>query len=364
MKKNILLIVNKLDIGGAEIYVLTFANRLNQMGYKVFVASSGGKLVSKLDNGIEHITVRSNAKEINGILNTANNINKLVSKYNIDLIHSNSVFTCLMAKLGTLFKGTSIINTAHSWGTNKNFISAQIINFCATKVIAVSRSTANNYVKNGLNKKKIFVIHNGIDTNKFSKLPEGTVQILRNELNLSTDDFVITNIARMEETRKGHNTLIDAAKQVTLKHPKTKFLLVGDGNLKEGLIKKVKEYNLEKNILFLGDREDIPELLSLSKIFCLASDWEGLPLTIAEAMSCGIPVIASDISGIPEIVTEGETGYLIPPGNAPTLADKIIKLIENPDLLKSMQNKGTQICHDRFNIDKQILAIDKLYQSL
>lgn len=364
MKKNILLIANRLDLGGAEIYVISIANRLAKLDYNVSVASSGGRLVETLSKEVKHFTIPADAKKITQIISCAKKLRKILNNQQIELIHTNSVITCLIAKLASLHKKISIVNTAHSWGTNKTRFSAKLVNFCAHKVIAVSNSTGKSYIANGLDKAKVTVVHNGIDTEKFTRITGEERDKIRKSLNLSPEDFVVINIARMEELRKGHNTLLDGAKIIIEKYKNCKFLLVGYGNLREGLEEKAKQFNIQENVLFLGKRTDIVELLSASELFCLPSDWEGLPLVIAEAMSCKLPVVATAVNGVPEIVLDQETGYLIQPKDPKTFAEKIIHLIENDDTRKQMSINSYNRAIDFFSLDGLIEKIQKVYKDL
>lgn len=361
MAKKILLISNRLEPGGAEIYVVSIANRLSQAGYTIFVASTGGQLVKKLEKSVVHFIIPSDAKSILKIIECSIKLNRILKDNPVDIIHTNSVMTCVIAKLATILKPIPIVNTVHSWGTNKNILSAQIVNNCAHKVIAVSKSTADKYISNGLKKEKVTVIHNGVDVEQFKKLPEEQNVKTRQQLHINTDDFVVINIARMEEERKGHETLLKAAQIVINKYPATKFVLIGDGYLKKSLEERVEEYNIQQNCLFLGNNINIVDVLSMSDIFCLPSYWEGLPIVIAEAMSCGLPVVASDVSGIPEIVVDQETGFLVKPKDPTELADKIILMIENPEKVKTMSLNARERIKEHFNFNKLIQELEKVY---
>jgi glycosyltransferase involved in cell wall biosynthesis len=364
MMKKILILSNRLEYGGAEIYAVNIANAFHKKGYTVYFASSGGKLVECLNQGIRHFELPINAKQPFDIYTCSRQLNRLLKIYPVDLIHSNSVFACLIAKMATVNLKTKVINTVHSWGTNKNMLSAKIVNYSADKVIAVSHSTARCYIENGLNPDKVTVIHNGIDTDKFQKLPPDKVKTMKAALNLAPEAFVIINIARMEEERKGHHTLLEGAKQIIARHPDVQFLLVGDGVLNDKYQHFALTAGIKENMHFLGNRSDIVELLSVSDVFCLPSDWEGLPLVIAEAMACSVPVVATAVSGVPEIVVDGETGYLIPPKNPDRLAAKLSKLIDYPEVTSMMAKNSRERILKHFSLDNLISRIEDIYAEL
>ncbi|MEW5820714.1 MAG: glycosyltransferase family 4 protein [Cyanobacteriota bacterium] len=360
-QKNILFIANRLDFGGAEAYVLSIANEIQKRKYKVFVASSGGKLVQQLEEGIKHFTIPADAKKPLKILQCSLMLRKIINSNSINIVHTNSVITCLIAKIASLGSKTIIINTAHSWGINKKPLSAKIVGFSADKVVAVSASTADSYIKNGLKKNKVLVVHNGIDTEKFQRINNEKILKIKNSLNIDPEKFIIINIARMEEARKGHEVLLESAKIVIEKYNNVHYLLLGDGYLRPGLENKVKNLNIARNIHFLGNRTDVVNLLSSSDIFCLPSDWEGLPLVIAEAMSCKLPIIATAVNGVPEIVVDNETGFLIKPRDPKVLSEKIIFLIENPEVRAKMANNGYKRVNDHFSLKNLVNRLESIY---
>lgn len=363
-KDTILILSNKLGFGGAEIYTVTIANRLAESGYNVILASAGGALVDRLNPNVEHYHVDLTAKKLGPILKCAKIINAVIRHKKVSLVHTNSVITCLIAKLATLTHTVPIVNTCHSWGTNKGKVQAKIVDLCANKVIAVSKSTAENYIVHGLSANKVEVIHNGIDTDKFRILSDEHNIETRLELGLQTDDFVILNVARMEETRKGHNTLLKAIKKVIAVHSNVKLVLVGDGILRKSYIKMVKDFGIENNVLFLKNRLDIPELMSMADMFCLPSDWEGLPLVIAEAMACGLPVVACDVSGVPEIVKDTITGFLVPMKSPDILTEKIIAIIENKEIQSSMRKAALSRVRRKFSEKYMINKVKEIYNLL
>jgi glycosyltransferase involved in cell wall biosynthesis len=163
---------------------------------------------------------------------------------------------------------------------------------------------------------------------------------------------------------KGHTYLLEAATKVLEIFPTAQFLLVGDGRMKEELEIKAQNLNLLSSIKFLGIRKDIPEILAVIDIFVLpSSSREGLGISLLEAMAAEKPVVASDIGGIPEVVIDGETGFLVPPKNSHDLAGAIIELLKNPAKAALMGQQGRQRVKEKFTTQQMLENIDELYTS-
>ena len=133
--------------------------------------------------------------------------------------------------------------------------------------------------------------------------------------------------------------------------------------MREEVVRKVNSLNLSKNILFLGEREDIPELLSCMDIFVLPSLREGFPNTILEAMASSLPVVATDVGGVRELIIPSETGFIVPPANTSALYESLSKLIQDKDLRYKMGNAGFERVK-QFSIDKMAKETENLYQEL
>jgi glycosyltransferase involved in cell wall biosynthesis len=364
MQKRILILSNRLCSGGAEMYAVTLANALVKTNTYVLLCSSGGNLISRLSKDVKHFEVKADARSFYKIFSCALDLRKILKDHQINIIHSNSVLNCLIAGISRFFMPVKIVHTAHSWGDNKTFLSAMAVNIFADRVIAVSEATAKKYIEHGVARKKFHVIHNGVDLELFSKIDKEKLQGLRQELNIPENTRVITTIARIEEERKGHKTLIDAASVVRKKFHDIVFLVTGNGPLVTSLKTMVSNYKLHDNIIFTGGRDDIPELLSLTDIFCLPSQWEGCPLVIAEAMACGVPVVASNVDGIPEMIEDGKTGYLIPAGESKMLAEKLIFLLENNEIICRMSEAATKKAKKTFSLDVMFKKTINIYNQV
>lgn len=189
--------------------------------------------------------------------------------------------------------------------------------------------------KLNLTEEKFFVIPRGTDTSAFMPRPHNDK--LKQNLGIKSGDIVVTFVGRLDLV-KGVNYLIIAAKDILQNNDLTKFLLIGDGSLKNKFKSMSKEF--PNNIIFLGYREDIPEILSISDIFILPSLSEGAANVILEASATALPVIASRVGQIPDIILDGKTGILVEPKDVPGLIKALNTLITNPMLRIEMGTEG------------------------
>jgi len=142
------------------------------------------------------------------------------------------------------------------------------------------------------------------------------------------------------------------------------LLLVGDGELRSQMEHFVSNSGLEHSTIFTGERKDVPEILAASDIFVLSSHKEGLPYTIIEAMIAGLPVVATRVGGIPELVEDNVTGFLVPPGGPKTLAKALQNLLDNSDLRHEMGRAGREKALREFNLDDMLRKTRQVYDQV
>ncbi|HGY56255.1 MAG TPA: glycosyltransferase [Caldithrix abyssi] len=210
--------------------------------------------------------------------------------------------------------------------------------------------------------KKVKVIYNGVDFSYFDNL-DTEYKELRNQFGLQDDDFVITMIANLRPVKRV-DVLIDAAAEVVKTNNKAKFLLVGDGEEENNLKTLTKKYGLERQVIFLGKRSDIPQILAVSNLGVLTSASEGLSNAIIEYMGAGLPVICTKVGGNEELVEDGVNGFLIRPGDSKTLSGKIAAFIKQPSLVEKMGQESARKARQLFALDVMIKRTENYYKSL
>lgn len=194
--------------------------------------------------------------------------------------------------------------------------------------IAVARSHGQYLAEHeGCPPDRIYVIPNGVDTDRFRPMPKDPA--LAQELGLPSGAPVVGIVAALRP-EKNHELFLAAARRVNQHRPETVFLVVGDGQRRAYLEQWAVDLGLADRVLFTGNRSDVPELLSLLDVFVLSSHMEANPLSILEAMASGKPAVATRVGSIPENLEDGKTGFLVPPGDAEALADRVLWLLDHP----------------------------------
>ncbi|AMM40200.1 sugar transferase [Candidatus Desulfofervidus auxilii] len=356
--------------GGAESVILTIASKLDHYNFESFgFFIKNGWIVDNFKR--KNIQVRVSQNKYYLDVPLLKDLIMYIIKHKINIIHSHeftmSFYSTLVAKITNI----KCVTTIHG---NKDYIMEKMTRKLIMKFIAYNSYivTVSNELKNWLHKtikipeNKIKLIFNGVDTKKFNNDESKKLlykKSLCDELKITDKSIIISNVARLYEV-KGHKYLIDAASLVLKKYPDVHFMIAGDGPEKHKIQKMIKERKISKNFHLLGERSDIPKILSASDIYVLSSLSEGLSLSILEAMACGLPIIATDVGENSKLIFKNENGYLVPPQNPIALANKIKYLIKNKEKRKNFGIKSRTIVEKKFNQDIMVNKYAELYKKL
>jgi glycosyltransferase involved in cell wall biosynthesis len=213
----------------------------------------------------------------------------------------------------------------------------------------------------GFPAQKVYVIPNGVDTNRFAQtLDEPN---LRAEIGVGPTDPVVSIVAALRP-EKNHELFLDVARRALAQFPNAKFLIIGEGPRREPLEQVAAEMGITASVRFLGNRSDIARLLTASDVFLLTSHNEANPVSILEAMSVGKPVVATDVGSIHEAVAEGRTGYLVPPGDATALSDRLVELLENPLRAQEMGAAARESVVENWSVEAMVRRYERLIASI
>jgi glycosyltransferase involved in cell wall biosynthesis len=208
---------------------------------------------------------------------------------------------------------------------------------------------------------KVHVIPNGVDTDRFAPLPDPAA--VRRELGIGPADPAVGIVAALRP-EKNHELFLEMASRVSRELPTARFLIIGDGPRRELLEERARGLGLDTSVLFLGSRDDVPRLLAALDVFALTSHNEANPVSILEAMSTGLPVVATDVGSIGEAVTAGKTGYLVPPGDAAKLTHHVVELLNNPLRSRSMGAAAREHVVSRSSLDVMVHGYERLIESI
>lgn len=206
---------------------------------------------------------------------------------------------------------------------------------------------------------KIIVICNGVNVKRYGHA--GNREQVRTQLGFDKDARLIAMVGTLKKV-KGHRYMIEAMASLVPQYPDLHLILVGDGELREELQTQVKKLGLCQHIHFLGNRSNVAELLEASDYFVLPSLWEGLSMALLEAMITGLPTVASEVSGTVQVITPGETGVLVPPGDIPGLIAALTQLLSDPAQAQRLGQAAKQYVQANFSAQKQANEHLALYQ--
>jgi glycosyltransferase involved in cell wall biosynthesis len=231
----------------------------------------------------------------------------------------------------------------------------------ADRIVAVSRGYAEILQSKGIPARQISVVPNAVDLSRFQGNGRDPLQ-KRRELGFAPDEFLIATVGRLSP-EKAQGDLITAFGQVMPAFPKARLLIVGDGPLRPVLEEKARLLPAGR-VRFLGFRRDVHEIMPMIDLFALSSLTEGLPNVILEAFSCGKPVVASAVGGVPELVEHGVSGLLVPPGQPEELAQAIARCLLAPEAAAAMGIAGFNRVQSQFSFEQQTERLEHIYESL
>lgn len=365
----ILQVVTLSEVGGAQKVLYHIVQGLYKKDMEFHVACApGGELADWLTRmGVKVYPLAELVRPISPVtdLKALLKLKKIMQREKYDLVHCHSSKAGIVGRLAAwLADVPRIIFTVHGWGVNsssswgRSLLGAaeRVAGWVSTDVVCVSKADFR-LGKKFVAGKKLRVIYNGAEV---SLKDRGS---LRQELGIGEKDVVVAMAARLKEPKEPLFFLRTAARLVAVYGERVHFLLAGDGPLREECEGFVREKHLEKQVHLLGTREDLIDLYSEFDVLALFSSWEGLPLTICEAMRAGLPIVASRVGGVGEQVEDGWNGFLLDSLDGDRAADYLGKLITDEELRREMGSNSRFRGEALFRLDRMVEEYEKLYKS-
>jgi glycosyltransferase involved in cell wall biosynthesis len=382
MKKiKVLQLITRLDKGGSAEDTIMIASGLDRKKYEVTLMSGlvedprQDRKEEIEECGIRHIFIPELVRNINLIkdLTAFLKIYLLLRKEKFDIVHARTSKAGFLGRLAAKLVGVPIIiYTPHghvffgyfSTLKTKIFILLErIASPLADKIVALTNGEKEDYISYKIaSERKLATICSGTDLNKFKELSLDEKLRTKKELRIPENSLVVGTVGRLVPV-KGPEFLIEASKIIISKYPDTYFLFAGDGELRQSLEMKARQMGVNKNIIFLGWRDDVPKIISIFDIFVLPSLNEGMGRVLVEAMALHKPIVASRIGGIPDLVSHSKNGFLVPPKNTMELAKYIMVLLEDRRKRETMGFAGKEIASN-LSKERMIEDTENLYEEL
>ena len=358
-KKKILHLITGLEVGGAEMMLLKTLPKLQEdFDNRVCCIRNRGPIGERLEEaGIPVFFLDLNSILDFGAIFRFRNI---IKKFGPNILVTYLIHADLFGRIfGRLFGVKKIVCSQRGKLLHWEFLrlADRLTKYLVTKYIVQTETAQEELMKKlHLSKEQFKIIPNAIDTKDFTF--EMNREKKRAELSLKSDDIVITCVSKLRRG-KGHNYLLEAFEQ--LRHyserrqkshtnRRFKLLIVGDGEQKEILLKQIESYKSKSNILFIGNRNDVKELLRISDIFILPTLGEGMSNALLEAMASGLPVITTDIPENNELIKNGKTGILVPIKDSDSLAKAIEDLLSDGERRKNLSENSKRNISEYFDV--------------
>jgi glycosyltransferase involved in cell wall biosynthesis len=369
-KRAILFVIDGLEFGGGERLFLQLASKLRDR-YHIFVATdSGGEFAHELRNlEIEEFSLNMTRQLA---LKPFYQIGDIIRHKDIQLVHSQGARADFFGRLAGRIAGVPhIVSTIQMpvEGFDVGFLRKMIYRLMdqfseryVDRFIVVSESLRKTLTEGrGISNERVVKIYNGIELDKFH--PDLKRSNLRKQWGIATEEPVIGAIGRLV-WQKGFEYLIEAMPEILQDIPQAKLLLVGDGPLRHKLEGLAQELNVYSQVIFAGFRSDIQDLLSMIDILSIPSLLEGFPMITLEAMAMAKPIVATQIEGIVEQISDSDEGILVPPKDAEVLASAILRLIKDRELGNRLGAAARSKIERYFSIDKMVKETEMVYLSL
>ncbi len=367
-RPRLLILTAGFDVGGAEQLILTTAPRLQRDGFEVTVACLKGWAI--LGDELEGRGVRAVALGAKGAwdLRAFGRLLSILRRDRIQILQGHMFLANLAARIVGRLATVPIVVTAHHdtdvWMRFYHRWIERLTAPLSDSVTACSEAVRRHALGVlGLPPGLVRTLPNAIEIPDGGADPRARERV-RRELGASQEDLLVGSLGRLVEPKKGLAVFLAAARLLSRDFPRVRFALVGEGPARGPLEKRAAREGVSHCTAFAGLRRDVPDVMRAFDLFVQPSLWEGFGLTAVEAMAVGTPVVASRVGGVSEVVADGETGILVPPGDAPALAAACAQLLRNRDLAERLGRAGMERVRARFGIERMVRDLEDLYREL
>jgi len=362
-KKNILHIIHSLDIGGAEKLVFDMAAETRKDIFNVMICCLDNIGVLGEQLALKGYNVACLGRRPGVDWGLIFRLRDYFVKKRIDIVHAHQYTSFFYASLAKNFKKKPyIIFTEHGRfypdrRSIRRYIFDPFLSRFASEIVSISEATKKAMIKyDNFPGGRIRVVYNG------TKFMNGSVDKIqkRKDINISSSDFVIATAARLDPI-KNISMMIRAMKKVVKIVSDCKLIIMGDGVEYQKLSSEIGDNGLSNYVYLLGYRNDVNEIFLASDLFLLSSFTEGTSVTLLEAMNAGLPAVVTNVGGNPEILKNGETGFLVESDDALGMAEKILFFYRNRDIAINFGKAGQKRVRERFSFDRMIKEYEELY---
>jgi glycosyltransferase involved in cell wall biosynthesis len=373
-RPKILYLIDGLGMGGAENLMTSYLQHLDTSFFEPYVCALQVRDGNPIGVKLEEMGIPVDLLPVDHLrdLTALPRLIRYMRGRKIDLIHTQLEFATTFGNLASKILRIPSVCTLHTLSDPEKgskerrrlVVMWWILRHFCDRVIAVSEETRQIHLRvSGNSPEKVITLYNGIEVDAFHDLEKEQAIHLVEQLGIPASGKILTTIAVLRPP-KGIQHLIDAMPAILEAIPDAYYLIVGDGEHRAELEARAKSNKVNDHVIFAGYRSDIANLMAISHIFVLPTLGDALPTVIAEAMAASKPVIASAIGGVPEMVSDGKSGILLPAGDSQKLAEACIQLLQKTEEAEAMGKYGRQVALERFNIAEQVKKTEAIYKDL
>ncbi len=292
-------------------------------------------------------------------------LTNIVRDEKIDLLHLHGYSAANFGRLAA--RKCGIPNVMHEWAVLKTlphqFVMDRMLSAKTDIAVGVSESVKEFLIQGrSVPLGKTRVVWNGVNLNNFKTAEPDKVQAFREKFGITPQQKIVGTVTRLRE-EKGNRYFIEAAPQVLQEFPDARFVIVGDGPLRDELEALAKKLNLNGKLHFAGFVSEVAVALAAMDIYVMASLMEGFPFALAEAMAAAKTVVATNVGGMKEMVQQDQNGLLVPPADSSTMAAALVRLLKNPALSQNLSNAARQRSQE-FSVERNVQALESIYSEL
>lgn len=362
------------DFGGSEKVVLSLIKNINGALFEpvpIIFTRSGLKdtvFFREIDKAKRkyHTIFADNhkIKYLNPLVNLIEAY-KLLRRHRFDLVHTHGYRADIIGIILSKVIGLPVISTCHGFISNDvnlklyNKLDRFLLRY-ADRIVAVSEGIKKDLIRNGIKEWRIALIQNAVEQNGNKELFTRNRKAKRQFFNIQDKEFVVGYIGRLSE-EKGVKYLIEAHTLLRKAGTPVKMLIIGDGTQRRELEELVKIAENGGNVFFTGFQNDIENWIPAMDVFVLPSLTEGTPMSLLEAMANGIPVVATGVGGVPQVVDSGKNGILVAPGKPEEIADAVSTLYRDESFRKTLAEEASTTVKLKYNLNDWVKKVETEY---
>jgi glycosyltransferase involved in cell wall biosynthesis len=364
----ILLLSTSMGMGGADQQLLSAAMGLRDRGHEVRIVSltplgEMGARARAAGLATESLDMPRGVADPRGLARLV----RIVRDWRPTVLHSHMLHANLLARAARLFAPVpAVVSTIHNIyeGGRVRMLGYRLTNRLVDHVTIISQAAADRFVREGIVPASLLeVVPNGVDTDRYRSVPPGVRERLRQSLGLGAE-FAWLAVGRFEAA-KDYPNMLRAFARVRKEQPGAVLLLVGRGSLQAETEALAATLGLEGGVRFVGTREDVPEFMTVADGYVMSSAWEGMPMVLLEAAAAGLPIVATRVGGNQEVIRDGATGFLVPPGDDGALGAAMLRLMALPETeRRAMGARGHDHVRQHYGLGRVVDRYEAVYREV